>query len=329
MIETDCLLSVLQEQMSRHIPGGCKIAELSRTPHARQSSFQLERLRARLADGRELGILFKNVGPRGLLPDCDQQRTAFPYDPLCEIRTYRELLTPELGAPFCFGIWVDERSQRYWLFLEDVAGMELVDIGDIKIWEKAVLWLTQLHGLSDDQIPGWVFRYDSDYYHTWVERAVPALARVRSQWRLPGEGFERVVRHYDQVVRHLMTLPRSIIHGEFYPSNILISRRSDGGLRICVVDWGTTAIGPRLLDLASLVSGKWTNTQRLEFADTYRRLALPGMSPKELKRSLAFCRLHLSMQWLASCVERPVLPPLAQQWIKEAEEVHAEVISYL
>ena len=53
----------------------------------------------------------------------------------------------------------------------------------------------------------------------------------------------------------LLALPVGFIHGELYPSNVLVGERTG---RICAVDWEMAGIGPLLLDLAALTSGAWT-----------------------------------------------------------------------
>jgi thiamine kinase-like enzyme len=47
-----------------------------------------------------------------------------------------------------------------------------------------------------------------------------------------------------------VALPRMVIHGELYPSNVLVA-----GERICPVDWEMAGSGPGIVDLAALASG--------------------------------------------------------------------------
>jgi len=101
----------------------------------------------------------------------------------------------------------------------------------------------------------------------------------------------------------LAALPATLLHGEFYPSNIMV-REAGGRSLICPLDWELAALGPGLVDLAALTAGAWTEAQREQLALCYHE-ALPRSQrplPRELLVSLDYCRLHLAVQWLGWAV---------------------------
>src|SRR6476646_2259861 len=91
---------------------------------------------------------------------------------------------------------------------------------------------------------------------------------------------------HEQVVEALLALPRTVIHGEFYASNVLVAGTS-GDARVAPVDWELAAAAPGLTDLAALVSG-WSPAEREELVEAYS--TVPGV-PSFGSEELDFARL--------------------------------------
>jgi aminoglycoside phosphotransferase (APT) family kinase protein len=123
------------------------------------------------------------------------------------------------------------------------------------------------------------------------------------------------------VVERLLRLPVTLIHGEFYPSNVLVKRDGDR-IRVCPVDWETAAIGPGLLDLAALTSGRWTEKQRLAMAMAYFKAVGADQNDDtardEFLIDLDFCNLFMAIQWLGWSPDWRPPPEHAQNWLTEA-----------
>ena len=81
--------------------------------------------------------------------------------------------------------------------------------------------------------------------------------------------LDRIARGYAPVVARLAAMPRTVIHGEFYPCNILI-RGTGPRARVCPVDWELAAVGPGLIDLAALMTG-WDDRAQRALAARLRR----------------------------------------------------------
>ena len=115
--------------------------------------------------------------------------------------------------------------------------------------------------------------------------------------------------------------PSTLIHGEFYASNILIQETREGR-RICPVDWEMAAVGPGLIDLAALSSGAWAERERTEMAVAYHDVLLSEGGPRfpfeDLLPALDDCRLHLAIRWLGWAPVWSPPPENAHDWLGEA-----------
>ena len=140
------LRDVLQRGLHRRFGSGCRVELVRRSPSACRSSYSIEHLEVRCAGGRTLNMVFKDLSAGEISELTQQAKPSFLYDPLREMNVYERLLPHEgesLGTPQLYATLADEPGQRFWLFLERVLGVELYQIGDIAIWERAVRWLAR------------------------------------------------------------------------------------------------------------------------------------------------------------------------------------------
>jgi thiamine kinase-like enzyme len=121
-------------------------------------------------------------------------------------------------------------------------------------------------------------------------------------------------------VHQVSALPTTLIHGEFYASNVLVDSSAEAP-RIRPIDWETTGIGCGLLDLAALASGSWSAAKRHALADAYitelgQESTLAGAP--DPTAALRQCRLLLAMKWIgwSSCWKPP--PQQRHDWVGEA-----------
>jgi phosphotransferase family enzyme len=309
-----------------------RIVRLDREPSAYHSSFPLEELTVWFEDGEPLTLILKNLNPEALSAAARAAKPEFLDDPLREIELYRSALDfGQLGTAVCYGTVVDADAERYWLFLEKVAGRELYQVGEFEIWRQTARWLVQLHSrfAASDCLPPTVaarlIRYDAAYYERWLERAISFRADARECGPSEESQFLRgLASYYPRLVRELTSLPVVLIHGEFYASNVIV-QGTPPAVRVCPVDWERAALGPGLVDLAALVAGKWTESQKRDLAMEYFAELGSNGPPQadapqleDFLRGLDLCRLQLAVQWLGWSGQWS--PPLEhrQDWFAEA-----------
>jgi hypothetical protein len=316
------LRPALDDLFRRHHPNLGRIVRLESTPFVERTSFHLVDLEIELEDGSVLRLLLKDLGLKNRHETARRVKPDFLYDPLREIRTYQEILARDrLGTAHFYGAVVRPDEDRYWLFLEKVPGVRLSVVGDDAPWLQAARWLAHLHfrfsGESETlnrSAP--LLRYDAAFYRLWLERVerFQSVGLGRAVW-------ESLVDSYGRAVERLIRLPSTLIHGEFYASNILVEE-TRGGCRIRPVDWEMAAVGPGLIDLAALSSGAWAERERTEMAAAYHDALLsegwPGFPFEDLVLALDDCRLHLAIRWLGWAPDWSPPPENAHDWLGEA-----------
>ncbi len=330
-VPTEALFPALERALSQHFGATVRIVKLRRRCSRYSSSCAIENIEVGLESGTRLSLVFKDLSPAALLETAREVRPGFLYEPVREIETYRRLLAPErLGTPIYYGAVNRPELKQCWLFLERVEGPLLWQVGRLETWRQAARWLAKLHGKfagsdrhHNPSRLAHLLRYDRQLLGLWLARAEKFLSRKS----LAGSDglcrtFLRLTDRYDGVIERLMALPRTVIHGEFYPSNVILRRGADGQRQVCPIDWELAGIGPGLIDLAALTLGAWTPAQKRSLISAYRDSLEPtgGWPPPlpDLIEAVEYCQLQISVQWLgwASEWEPPKLH--AQDWLREA-----------
>jgi len=325
--DTADLWAALEDALAVHLEGPRQVRHLERRPCAYRTSSPLEELNITLDDGKCIGLIFKDLSREAMSEAVRRAKPAFLHDPLREIETYRRILSPaRVGTPTYYGAVSDRGAGRYWLFLERVIGPVLCEVGELGVWEEVARWLAGFHtrfagaaGSLRETVP--LLTCDGGCYRLWLRRARDFTDQGNSSRRdVARHALERLARRYEEIIEQLEALPITLLHGEFYASNVLI-RQTVAKLRVCPVDWEMAAFGPGLLDLAALTAGKWSEGQRTALALAYRDgLAAAGTqppAPAALLAALDCCRLHLAVQWLGWSPDWSPPPEHAQDWLGE------------
>jgi thiamine kinase-like enzyme len=281
------------------------VGVLERRPSPYRTSFPIEELRAELAGRGPVRLGCKQLDWSALEPEAQLAKPRFLHDPERESAVYRSLLPDApTGPPKFFG--ATEEAGRHWLFFEWVEGRELFQVGERELWEQAARWLARFHvamapELDRHRAEGRLVDHDAAFYRRWIERA-QRFAAEREDGSAPTVSWLR--ERHERVVGALCSLPRTVLHGEFYASNVLVS-----DARVAPVDWELTATGPGLSDLAALVSG-WPQEDREAIAVAYADEA--GIPAFDF-RDLDVARLQVAIQWLGWA------PP---EWVPPEERRH-------
>jgi hypothetical protein len=264
---------------------GTPIASIKRRPYAYETSHPLEELDVELEDGRALRLLRKDLGTQ------PAKRPSFLHEPAREIETYQRVLEPaNLGTARFYGAAEEQ------LYIEKVEGSELWQFGELDVWQSVARWLADMHSqLAAQADQQHLLRYDGDFYRLWLDRA----EEISGDLGLPA-GL------YDDVVERLLALPQVLIHGDFYPSNILVADE-----RICPVDWELGAAGPALVDLAALTTG-WPEEDQEAIAAAYGEVS---------SQALDCCRLYLAVRWLGWSKDWTPPAEHTTDWRREARLV--------
>jgi Ser/Thr protein kinase RdoA (MazF antagonist) len=299
---------------------------IRRRPSDYRTSFPLEELQLKLEDGSELRLAFKRLEWDALTDEARLAKPEFLHDPAREPAVYAELLASAApGAPSYFGSVIEPEAGRYWLFVEWVEGRELYQVGDRELWQAVAAWLGTMHlccsELSANGECAQLLDYDRAHYRRWIDRAC-AFAAAPGRQPAYRRSIEWLVPRYEAASEELLALPRTVVHGEFYASNVLVAG-DPAAPRIAPVDWELAASAPGVIDLAALVSGGWSEEDRGAIAAAYRTTAGPfSPSPREL----ALARLFVAVQWLGWADPSWSPPPgQRQNWLGEALSLAEEL----
>ena len=255
---------------------------VERRPNPSPSTYPTEIVVCRLADGttRELfckyssGFRHSVYGHRG--------------DVAYEAAVYGSVLTsspvPTVGF---FGH--HESGEGTWLVLDHLDGAaragKAPDGGDMP---AAAEWAGRFHAAHEGADAGGLTRYDAAYYRGWLERARRFATDVPGDlaWLAPLED------RFDSVVAALTAAPQTVIHGEYYPRNVLIA-----GGRVNPVDWESAAVGPGEIDLAMLTEG-WDPEATAACERAYAGARWPEGAPRSFPRVLGCARVYVLLRWL-------------------------------
>jgi hypothetical protein len=301
---------------------------VERRPYEYYSSFQLEEVTIGRDNGRRLKLILKNLSPDLMLESAQAFRPSDSSVAEREIGFYRDVLSAvSLETAEYFGSDCDVERNTYWLLLERVRGNNLAVEGDFDVWIAAAKWLARAH----HQLPQAVrirrrdvslSRYGADCFRDWIERFQGGLPRLRfDDGTLSVEEMSFLINQARRAADLVDQLPATIIHGEFYASNILVERRDDR-LRICPIDWETVGVGPGLLDLAALVAGSWSDGARATLAEAYcsacEELGEGTIDRNDAMTALRCCRLLMALRWSGYPAEWQPPPEHRCNWLAEA-----------
>lgn len=333
--DATALITELEIGVSRHCGRPRRVERLERRRSPYSTSFPIDELDVSLDSGELLPLVLKDLSWDSLIGDASSVRPHFLHNPRREIDVYQKLLAGRsLGTAACFGVTPIEQPARHWLLLERIHAAKLCHVGELAIWEKAAKWLATFHAkfLSDaaslaQSAP--LLAYNQAFYALWPARAEAFLKQNASTDSSARSNLIRIIRTYAKESQRMTEPAPTLIHGDFYASNILVRTNltHDGGPghacnRICPIDWELAAIGPPLIDLAALTAGNWSDAERNVMVEAYRRsLADAGIIPlprHEMLENLDWCRLHLAFQWLGWAADWNAPPDQAQNWLAEA-----------
>ena len=159
--------------------------------------------------------------------------------------------------------------------------------------ELAARWIGQFHAANERRLQHtplpFLRCYDADYYRGWARRtALRAADQPHCPLWLP-----RLCQQFEALIALLLAAPPTIIHGEYYPKNILYREGT-----IYPVDWESAAVAAGEIDLASLTEG-WPAEIARRCEREYQQARWPRGAPAAFARTLEAARLYWCFRWLS------------------------------
>lgn len=286
--DSETLARQLSEVLSGSTSPATQITILAREPNPHTSTYLSEILTCRLVDGNARRLLCKYMGKRE--HNAFGHRGGVSY----EAKVYRRILQQlAMSTPAFYGSQVDARTEQGWLLLEYFDGSrQLDDSHDRTLMQAAARWLAEFHRTSESLLTtdGMPFLkcHDADYYLGWAERT----ARFANYLHRRFPWLATLCRRFVDVIPILLKPPTSIVHGEYYPTNILSLQGS-----IYPIDWESTALAAAEIDLSSLIEG-WPAETARSCISTYQAVRWPAGPPADFRRRLEAVQLYWHLRWL-------------------------------
>jgi hypothetical protein len=275
---------------------------LERRKNIYTSSSNSEIVTCQLGDGQELDLFIK-YGRLGE-GEWDEFRGSVEF----EVAVYRDVLQPlPLTTVKFYGTFTDHVSKYIWLVLAFLGGAYRLNRSPSAI--KAIVWsarwLGKFHAAAQDRLTSGVISrlrtHTADYYLSWALRTLEFAGPVKNQY----PWLTEICTAYEDVIPLLVSGPHTIIHGEYYPENILVD-----DARINPVDWQTTAMARGEIDLASLIE-RWEGEQLVRATiDEYCYARWQGVTPSDFSHTLTIAQLHWQFRWLGNKPSQTTSPDL-------------------
>jgi aminoglycoside phosphotransferase (APT) family kinase protein len=255
-----------------------RLSVLGRKLHSRASTFPLEIVRCRLGNGQMLDVVCKYSADDE--NSCYGHRGGIPY----EAAVYRNVLRPSgVSVPRFHGAYRDPDSGWTWLVIEYLKHARISEETTHDL-ARAASWLGRFHAIHEARMAtsNLLNVYDLDYFTGWATRTVEFTRPYAGD--LPWLGA--LCMRFIEVVPVLLDRPATVIHGEFYPKNVLVDDDA-----VYPVDWEAAAVGPGEIDLAS-ITDKWPAKIIRNCMLHYRQARWPEGAPLDFESSLDVARVY-------------------------------------
>jgi hypothetical protein len=285
-----------------------QVTILDRQPNIFTSTFPSEIVTCRVDEGSKLLLLCKYAAG-GHRDNVYGHRGGVAY----EAAVYRHLLQPsQASTPTFYGMYSDVSTGDSWLVLEYLdKSLRLPKVTGVPVpIGLAARWIGQFHRVSEEHLSyvprPFLIRYDAEYYRGWVRRTLLFAGHLHQG--LPW--LRTLCGRFEDVVALLRASSPTVIHGEYYPMNILV----DGGT-VYPVDWESAAIAAGEIDLAALTAN-WGAEIGRQCELEYQRARWPAGSPGNFEQRLCAARIYLCFRWLG---DRPnwTSHPSYRHWFEQ------------
>jgi hypothetical protein len=271
----------------------------SRNENVHTSTWPSEIVDCRIGRDREMRLLVKH-GPSGV-----RNAHGHPVGPEYEAAVYETVLGPAgLSHPF-LGARHEPGSQSSCIVLEclDDGWWRLNRVEDPRAIVRVAAWAGAFHAGAATRargLAGVLNVYDTEYYAGWARRSLRYPPQLASEFGWLGD----VCLAFAQIGARLAAGPLTVVHGEFYPENLLVH---DEAIR--PVDWEWAGVAAGEVDVAALTEG-WTADLTKASERAYAEARWPGGAPADYAWRLDAARVYLHLRWLGDRTDRLQAPEL-------------------
>jgi hypothetical protein len=286
---------------------GTTVERMRVTRSAYASSATLLNVHLTLAGGERLRVVCKLGDPDAQIPAARGVRPEAIFDAGREAWMYESVLAFDgvADAPRLLSSGRVRDGGR-WLLMEWAGSVDLGQVGARAVWCEAASRLARMHVWGESRVDelsrGSLVRWDDPQLHLWwARRARRSQAVDRTRGFVTKDPLGPLWRRYHVVADRVAAMPKTLVHGDLNASNVLVMRASAGN-RIRIIDWETAGVGPGLIDLASLISGRLPDGHRAAMEAAYRAnlagSSLSALPADAFDEALCWCRLALAVKWL-------------------------------
>jgi len=182
---------------------------------------------------------------------------------------------------------------HHWLILEYLEHAErLTWMTNADFLCAAARWIGEFHASQQagsnppSTMP--LSAYDQNYYMDWIRRTRQYSSGLPPEFSWMGEVCDLA----PVIVQRLLIAPHTVIHGEYYPKNIMVK-----DCQVYPVDWESAALAPGEIDLASLIE-RWPSHVSERCRREYANARWPSGAPADFLETLRAARVYLHFRWL-------------------------------
>lgn len=188
-----------------------------------------------------------------------------------------EMLPDGMASPRCFGA-VEQPGNTAWLWLEDIND-SFAGAWSLERYALTARHLGRLNGMFGTLRPlptdPWIGANLTQQWGTSFRPFWQSLSwehpRILQRYHR-ANSFQRLLQEYERFQAKLNLLPRTICHGDTYPTNFMSRKLADGQEQTVALDWALVNIGPIGDDLGQLVFGAQTNLKEVRREDITQAL---------------------------------------------------------
>jgi hypothetical protein len=183
-----------------------------------------------------------------------------------------ETLPNGMAAPRCFGV-VDQPGNMVWLWLEDITDSNK-EGWSLERYALTACHLGQLNGIyiSQRSLPSFPW-LSTNRTKSWLAlipwQTIPwDHSRVLERYPRPTvNSFRRMLAENERFLAALERIPKTICHGDTYPTNFIARQLPEGQQQTVALDWALAGIAPVGDDLGQLVFGAQANLKEANPTD--------------------------------------------------------------